>query len=578
MNKSMKEIGKIFLSKAMVAVLVLLTVLVLPNSVAKGATAPTLTKTSRNILVGETYDLNIKNKIKNSKYTWTSSDKSIATVDNKGIVKGIKKGTAVITCTVKAPKKTYKLTCQVNIIKPATSFKIKNKVTALNLGQKYDLNRTLVPSNSNDKTTWTSSDETIAVPDSKGVFTALKEGTVTITGKTLGGKSDSVTIKVVDKNGTVSNQEELTALVGSGVNKITIKTDEEVDLTIPSGDYPDTKLVVDAPKADIHNNGTFASIEIKQIAANSWYENAKGNSIYLLAKDARIIVTPNAKVKIEVNNKNATLNLENNGLVDELLVTNAANLNITGSSSKNTPVIVWADKLNLSTSIPLNLELNTVISLTLMKGSEATVIQAASSEVIPSSITGNFKVTITIGSGDNKTTKEIIPTPLPTEITGGSFGGGIGGGAVGGGSNPGVTETVNPDGSVDYKLSKPYTALSSIQVTYRGTTETISGGTLATLQLLLGDDALAISTWRGITKTTVGGGQVLVEGSYGSSTKTVTIVSGSNAGKSFEVTVTGSSSVTITNLSSGTNYSITRLDDYTLRVSADPDLTIVPTF
>ena len=43
--------------------------------------------------------------------SWTSSDSAIASVDSNGAVRGIKKGTAVITCTIAGKKQT----CQVNV-------------------------------------------------------------------------------------------------------------------------------------------------------------------------------------------------------------------------------------------------------------------------------------------------------------------------------------------------------------------------------------------------------------------------------------------------------------------------------
>ena len=255
---------------ARIMVVIMIIVLTAPSTsviAAAIAAAPKLTKTSVDILEKNSLELSIKNKIKNSTYTWSTSNKKIATVDKKGIVKGIKKGTAVITCSVKAPTKTYNLTCKVNIRKAAISIKINNKVTALNLGQTYNLNTTKKPFASNDPITWTSSNKKIAVPDKNGRFTTLKTGKIKITAKAFGGKSDSVTIKVVDKNGTVTNQKELTALLGSGVKLITIKTDAAIDFTIPSGNYKKTVLVVDAPNSVVHNEGLFASVTIKRVKA-----------------------------------------------------------------------------------------------------------------------------------------------------------------------------------------------------------------------------------------------------------------------------------------------------------------------
>ncbi len=250
---------------ARIMVVIVLIVLTAPSTTMSAAATPKLTKISADILEKGSLDLNVKNKIKNSTYTWSTSNQKVAAVDKNGVVKGIKKGTAVITCSIKAPAKTYKLTCKVNVRKAAASVKINNKVTAINLGQTYDLNRTLKPSTSNDLITWTSSNNKIAVPDKNGKFTALKTGTVKITAKSLRGKSDSVTIKVVDKDGTVTTQKELTALLGSGVRIITIKTEAAVDFTIPNGNYKKTALVVDAPNSEIHNDGIFASVTIKSV-------------------------------------------------------------------------------------------------------------------------------------------------------------------------------------------------------------------------------------------------------------------------------------------------------------------------
>lgn len=45
---------------------------------------------------------------------WTSSDESVATIDNNGIVKSLKVGTAVMTATSKS-NKTIKATCTVSV-------------------------------------------------------------------------------------------------------------------------------------------------------------------------------------------------------------------------------------------------------------------------------------------------------------------------------------------------------------------------------------------------------------------------------------------------------------------------------
>ena len=49
------------------------------------------------------------------KVKWKSSNKKVATVSSKGVVKGMKKGSATITCTYTYKGKTYKKTCKIKV-------------------------------------------------------------------------------------------------------------------------------------------------------------------------------------------------------------------------------------------------------------------------------------------------------------------------------------------------------------------------------------------------------------------------------------------------------------------------------
>jgi hypothetical protein len=70
--------------------------------------APTLNKTSLTIKKGTKYTLVIRGKVGTA--TFTSSNKTIATVNNNGVVTGKKKGTATITATNRGIKMTCKVT------------------------------------------------------------------------------------------------------------------------------------------------------------------------------------------------------------------------------------------------------------------------------------------------------------------------------------------------------------------------------------------------------------------------------------------------------------------------------------
>lgn len=408
-----------FIAKLMVLVITLSSVSMSVPSVAEAASKPEISKNSKSVLIGNRYNLNIKNKIKGSTYKWKSSNEDVATVNNRGFVTGISKGKAVITCTIKTPKKDYRVKCDVTIRQPAEEFEINNKVSILNVGQKFNLNRSLYPESSNDLTSWSSSDESIATPNSRGKFTALKEGTVVIKGTTLSKKSDDVTIRVVDEAGNVTTQEELNEFIGSGVGLITVKTDDEADFSIPKGDYGKQTLVVDAPKGEFTNNGVFKAIEIKNISPNTWYEQAIGNELNVSARNSRVYVDNNATVSIVSNSSN--LNIVNNGVISGLTLNSSGSVNIEGSSTTPVPITANTANAEITTSVPVNMICNQRITLNILPGAEASTVEVASEEFIPNVI-GVGNITVTIGTGENAITRTIEATPANNSSSGGSSG------------------------------------------------------------------------------------------------------------------------------------------------------------
>lgn len=163
------------------------------NSMTAKAATPTFKEKKIEIRgLDETHQLTIKNKVKNSKYKWSSSNKKVATVTNNGLVTSVNKGSAVIKCKITYPSgKTKTLSCDVTVIIPSEDIRINNAAEIngahiMRVGETYDFNRTLTPSNSSDKTYWsidTSASDTnpnaIRIDNSsKGIVTALRTGKV----------------------------------------------------------------------------------------------------------------------------------------------------------------------------------------------------------------------------------------------------------------------------------------------------------------------------------------------------------------------------------------------------------------
>ena len=164
-------------------------------------TKVTLDKKSASIEIGKT--VNLKATISpstatNKAVTWKSSNNKIATVSSKGTVKGVKKGTAIITVTTKDGGKTA--TCKVTV-KPVAvkSVKLNKKTASVKKGKTITLKATITPSNATTKTvTWKTSNKKIATVTSKGIVKGVKKGTATITVTTKDGKKTAkckVTVK-----------------------------------------------------------------------------------------------------------------------------------------------------------------------------------------------------------------------------------------------------------------------------------------------------------------------------------------------------------------------------------------------
>ena len=138
-----------------------------------------LNKTKATIEKGKTVTLTATvtpSTLSDKSVTWKSSNKKVATVSSKGKVKGVKAGTATITCTSKATG--LSATCEVTV----GYVKLDQTEVTVKKGKTVTLKATVYPSSLEDRSvTWKSSNKKVAKVTSKGKVKGVKAGTATIT-------------------------------------------------------------------------------------------------------------------------------------------------------------------------------------------------------------------------------------------------------------------------------------------------------------------------------------------------------------------------------------------------------------
>lgn len=158
-----------------------------------------LSETSLNLKKGEEHMLTAtilpEDTTEDKTMTWSSSDDSIATVDNSGKVTAVKGGTAIIT----AQTGKHSAQCMITVVVPVTGITFSQDSYTITKGTAEALSPVIAPADATDKSlVWGSSDQSIATVDNSGNVTAVKVGTTTITAITHdGGYVAQCTVKVV---------------------------------------------------------------------------------------------------------------------------------------------------------------------------------------------------------------------------------------------------------------------------------------------------------------------------------------------------------------------------------------------
>lgn len=131
---------------------------------------------------------------------WSSSDRSVATVDKAGTVHGLRPGTATVTATAEGKSGTCAVTVKAKAV-GVTEVTLDRTELTLTEGETETLTATVRPDNAdNRKVTWSSDKTEVATVDGAGRVTAVKAGEAVVTVTTEdGGKTATCKVTVKAK-------------------------------------------------------------------------------------------------------------------------------------------------------------------------------------------------------------------------------------------------------------------------------------------------------------------------------------------------------------------------------------------
>lgn len=142
---------------------------------------------------------------------WESSDPSVLSVDQKGLVTALKTGKATLTLSGGEAS----ASCAVTVTVPAESLAFEQESYQVSMGKTLVLPLTALPEGANESYSWESSDTAIATVGADGTVTGVAPGTVTITVTGANATASCTVTVTIPPERIVLSQEELSLNVGS---------------------------------------------------------------------------------------------------------------------------------------------------------------------------------------------------------------------------------------------------------------------------------------------------------------------------------------------------------------------------
>ena len=192
-------------------------------------TGVSLNQTTLSMQIGDTRTLTAiitPENATNKGVIWSSSDESVATVNDTGSIIGIAKGSTLVTATTIDGD--FSAICVVTVASntpniPVTGVALNKTNTSILIGNTEALTAIISPFNAtNQNVSWSSSNSSIATISDNGVVTAINQGSITITVTTLDGGFTDICQVAVNPAPTATFIIALTTSDGGSVNGATV--------------------------------------------------------------------------------------------------------------------------------------------------------------------------------------------------------------------------------------------------------------------------------------------------------------------------------------------------------------------
>ncbi|MDO4194457.1 MAG: Ig-like domain-containing protein, partial [Erysipelotrichaceae bacterium] len=256
----------------------------------------------------------------NQNLTWTSSDETVATVDENGVITAVGEGPVTITAT--SEDGGFTVSKEITIIyHHVERIELEEETIEELPGYTQSLHVSFIPENaSNKNVTFTSDNEDVVTVDSEGKITCVSDGTAVITVTTEdGGKTAECRVRVILEDIYVKGLEPSYTYTGTAIK--------------PAFDVYDTGVLL-TPKTDYtitYKNNTKA------------YTLKEGDEGFSAKKAPQIIIKSNAKGNYK-GSKTVYFTIDPVDLNDEQITVDELSVQATGKTLSPVPTVYFNGK------------------------------------------------------------------------------------------------------------------------------------------------------------------------------------------------------------------------------------------